>query len=399
MDRIFKNRSLQVFYTIGIYLLLSPYLPISLHQGFYTFSLLIKDLLLWTLPISIFFFIGSAIASFEKKAPLFILTLFIFEAISNASSVWYVYGWGHLATGHVEPIKLHAFSDSFSPLWRLGFSKPAWWSADKGTIAGILLGLAAAFSLPLLKRFLNRGKEVAEKVLTRFFARLIPLFVLGFIARIVQTNLIHQVAGRYAELLLWLVTALGIYIFFLFVLGSGTSCPSLIQRIKNLLPATGIAFSSGCSLSTMPWTIQGSAKNLQHPDLARAIIPATTNIQQIGDCIVNCFFCFIIYYQFNGFPPDLSTWISFSIVFVLARFATAAVIGGAIFIMLPIYESYLGFNPEMIATILALNVILDPLVTCANVIANGALCRVFEKVLIYFDKKGDVKVSTDADTF
>ena len=34
----------------------------------------------------------------------------------------------------------------------------------------------------------------------------------------------------------------------------------------------------------------------------------------------------------------------------------------------------------MIAIILALNVVLDPLITSCNVMANGALCRVFEKV-------------------
>ena len=48
--------------------------------------------------------------------------------------------------------------------------------------------------------------------------------------------------------------------------------------------------------------------------------------------------------------------------------------------MLPIYENYLNFTPEMIAIILALNVVLDPLITSCNVMANGALCRVFEKV-------------------
>ena len=34
----------------------------------------------------------------------------------------------------------------------------------------------------------------------------------------------------------------------------------------------------------------------------------------------------------------------------------------------------------MIAIILALNVVLDPIVTSCNVVANGALCRVFEVV-------------------
>ncbi|MES2273562.1 MAG: cation:dicarboxylase symporter family transporter, partial [Chlamydiota bacterium] len=141
-------------------------------------------------------------------------------------------------------------------------------------------------------------------------------------------------------------------------------------------------FTSGCSLSTMPWTIDGAAKNLRNPQFAKAVIPATTNIQQIGDCIANTFLCFLIYRHFYGINPDLLTWFHFSLIFVLARFATAAVIGGAIFIMLPIYETYLSFNPEMIAIILAFNVVLDPIITCCNVVANGALCRVFEKVWI-----------------
>ncbi len=138
--------------------------------------------------------------------------------------------------------------------------------------------------------------------------------------------------------------------------------------------------TSGCSLSTMPWTIEGTAKNLQNKNLAKVIIPATTNIQQVGDCVVNAFLCFLIYQNFFGHNPDLLTWIQFSCVFVLARFVTAAILGGSIFIMLPIYENYLNFNTEMIAIILALNVVLDPIVTSCNVIANGALCRVFEVV-------------------
>src|SRR5690606_6358153 len=152
----------------------------------------------------------------------------------------------------------------------------------------------------------------------------------------------------------------------------GFSLTRFFKSVKNLLPAAGISFSSGCSLSTMPWTIEGAAKNLDNPDLAKAVIPATTNIQQIGDCIANTFLCFLIYFHFNGHAPALSVWIPFTLVFVLARFATAAVLGGAIFIMLPIYEAYLQFSPDMIAIILAFNVILDPLITSSNVVANGA---------------------------
>ena len=182
------------------------------------------------------------------------------------------------------------------------------------------------------------------------------------------------------SLLLWLLVSLVLYIAFLFFLGSGRSLSTFSRSIKNLLPAAGVALGSGCSLSTLPWTIEGTSKNLNDPSLAKAVIPASTNIQQIGDCLTQAFLCCLIYTHFNGHPPSLATWSAFTTVFVLARFATAAVLGGAIFIMLPIYEAYLHFTPEMIAIILAFNAILDPIITSSNVISNGALCRVFEKM-------------------
>ncbi len=375
--RLLQSRSLQICILIASYLLIASHLPNWAHASLYTVSMFIKDLLLWMLPITVSLFIAHAIASFEKKAFLFLLSLFLFEAISNTCSVWYAYGCAHLAKGSIPIFQTESLVNPLEPLFRLPLLKPSWWSADKGTMLGIVLGLAATF-FPL-KSVITRGKTVVEKILTSFFARLIPLFVLGFVARMYKMKLLSSVAFECADLLLLLFASLAVYICFLFLLGGGPNTPSFLQRIKNLLPAMGLAFSSGCSLSTMPWTISGTAKNLNDPELAKGVIPATTNIQQVGDCIVNGFFCFIIFYYFNGYTVDPMTWLSFSVVFILARFATAAVLGGAIFLMLPIYEAYLGFTPEMIALILAFNVLLDPLVTSSNVIANGAMCRVFER--------------------
>ncbi len=378
-----RHRGIQVFLLLAVYFLIADLLPLTAHQGLYTLSLFIKDLLVWILPITVGFFIANAICSFMHHAPIFIVAIILFEAISNFSSVFYAFICGHVAADYLPPLQMSTIHSDFDALWRLPLIKPTWWSADKGTFAGVLLGCIAAISkTPALRQTIYQGKEVAQWVLTRVFARLIPLFVLGFVARMSQTHLLHQIGAHYGMLLIWLVIFLASYLVLLFLFGSGLSAEGTVKSIKNLLPAGGIAFLSGCSLSTMPWTIEGAAKNLQNPSLAKAIIPATTNIQQIGDCIVNTFLCFQIYRCFYGHCPDLMTWMSFSIIFVLARFATAAVLGGAIFIMLPIYEKYLSFNPEMIAIILAFNVLLDPLVTSSNVIANGALCRIFEKMWI-----------------
>jgi hypothetical protein len=378
---LLKHRGFQVIFTIGIYLLLANHLPLEVHRGFYAFSVFLKDLLLWMLPITVGLFIAHTICSFHRSAPLFVAALILFEGFSNLSSVWFSFGAGHIAADFLPVIQLPTLNMEFSPLLRLPAFKPGWWSAGNGTLVGLVTGFFVLFTKNEgLKLRIERGKEKAQWVLTQVFSRLIPLFILGFIARMHETHILNHLFAHYGLLILALFLTMSAYLLLLMFVSSNGTWKGFLQTAKNLMPAGGIAFTSGCSLSTMPWTIEGASKNLKNPDFAKAIIPATTNIQQIGDCIANTFICFLLYNHFFGHSPSFVTWLNFSIVFVLARFATAAVIGGAIFIMLPIYETYLGFNPEMIAIILAFNVVLDPLITASNVLANGALCRVFEKV-------------------
>lgn len=381
MLHVLKNRSIQIILIILSYVILADFLPLELQQLFYTISLLIKELLIWLMPLTICAFIANTVRTFKKQAIVFIISLVIFEAISNFTSVWYAYFAANLVSDTMPSFGTKIFSAEFSALWQLPFVKPDWWSSDKGALFGVVLGCIAAFNNnKLLEQSIDCSYRLMEWLLVNVFARLIPLFILGFVAQMYQMNLLNHILTNYANLIFWLVLFLLSYILFLFVLGSSWSLINVMRHIKNLLPAGSIALTSGCSLSTMPWTIEGTAKNLQNKNLAKVIIPATTNIQQVGDCVVNAFLCFLIYRNFFGHNPDLFTWVQFSCVFVLARFVTAAILGGSIFIMLPIYETYLNFNTEMIAIILALNVVLDPIVTSCNVVANGALCRVFEVV-------------------
>lgn len=376
-----KNRGVQVFFVLTIYFICSPFLSLQSHRWLYTMSMLIKDVLIWILPIVVGLFIAGAVSSFERKAPLFILALVAFETVSNFSSVCYAFVAGSSVAEFLPSVQLSVTDIDFQAIFRLPFERPSWWAADKGSILGLVLGVIGAFTPKFfLRKVIEVGVHGARTLLSKVFAKLIPIFIVGLVARMYQTQLLSQIVSLCGVLLLWLTLFLALYLALLFFLGSNGSLSSFIKNVKNLLPAGGISFTSGCSISTMPWTIAGTAKNLQRPELAQAVIPATTNIQQIGDCIANSFLCFLVYRQFYGCNPDLWMWMQFSLVFVLARFATAAVLGGAIFIMLPIYEKYLLFNAEMIALLLAFNVILDPLITSSNVLANGALCRVFEKI-------------------
>src|SRR5690606_3504432 len=146
-----------------------------------------------------------------------------------------------------------------------------------------------------------------------------------------------------------LIIILGIvfYLLLLFIIAGSFRIHEIGRQIKNIWPVGVIAFTSSSSAATMPFTIVAVEKNIQDPLFAGLIIPATTNIQQIGDCIANVFFGLLILKQFGFSFPEFNVWLPFMAVYVLARFTTAGMIGGAIFILMPIYEKYLGFTPEM----------------------------------------------------
>ena len=74
-------------------------------------------------------------------------------------------------------------------------------------------------------------------------------------------------------------------------------------------------------------------------------------------------------------------YLVFAFYFVLAKFSVAAVPGGGILVMLPILESCLGFDAQMLSLITALYILFDPVITCANVLGNGGFALGMDKML------------------
>lgn len=387
--KLLQNRTFQILVLVSSFVLSASWIPLHVQRAFYALSLTIRDILVLALPFIVGVFVSHTISSFRHAALYFVFALVVFEGLSNFLSVWYAYGSARLLNSSSSFQATHISQKNITPLWLLEFETPPWWTVKFAVITGLFIGLINAFYRSnKITRGIDLGKLIAERILKNIFARLIPLFILGFVVHLYHSDIFSISSTKAGAIFIELFILLGVYIFIIFLVGANFSFSKAWVNLKHLLPAGGVAFTTGCSLSTMPWTIDGASKTMEDPSLARAIIPTTTNIQQVGDCIVNAFLCCLLYAQFYGSFPSMIIWLQFSIVFTLARFATAAIMGGAIFLMLPIYKSYLGFNDEMVAIILAFNVILDPLVTSSNTIANGGLCRVFEK---FWDKLRPIK--------
>lgn len=358
-------------------ILLQPLMPIDMQAFLYAISLSIKSLLLLVLPIIIFSLLFKTAVELAHQATKLILLILIAVCFSNFLSTFISHYVG-ISLYHLDlKLVLPAATNELIPLWNLKL--PTLIQNDKAMFSGIIAGIALSFLRPT---FANQaGKYLSHGVnkLLYYFTFIIPFFVAGFVVKLGYDGLVRSIIQQYAIILVIIVIAQFSYIALIYFLANNLKIKQCLLALRNMLPAAIAGFSTMSSASAMPLTILGTQKNAKEGDFARSVIPTTVNIHLIGDCFAIPILAYAILKSFGAPEPLFMQYLIFAGYFVLAKFSVAAVPGGGIIVMLPILESYLGFNSPMLSLITALYLLFDPFITAANVLGNGGFALFLDK--------------------
>jgi Na+/H+-dicarboxylate symporter len=83
-----------------------------------------------------------------------------------------------------------------------------------------------------------------------------------------------------------------------------------------------------------------------------------------------------------GYPlPTFDQYLIFSLYFVLAKFAIAAVPMGGMIVMLPVFQTYFGFNADMLGLMTAFYLLFDAFLTACNTTGNGIFVILFTRLM------------------
>jgi len=364
-------------------MLLDPFMPIEFKSACLAISLTIKSIIVFTLPLIIFGLLFKMAVTLSKQATQVILLIFLAVCCSNFISTF---------LSHYVGIWIYNFDLSLAqpregfglePLWQ--WELPKLIANDKAMFAGIILGIIAArLKGKLAQNIADWLESFITKILASF-TYLIPLFIAGFVVKMQFDGIVLQILKEYTSIFAIIALAQFSYIGLAYFIFPGSQ--GFIKSLKNMLPAAICGFSTMSSAASMPLTIMGAESNAQNKDLARSVIPATVNIHLVGDCFAIPIFAYAVLKNFNMAEPAMLTYLIFTFYFVMAKFSVAAIPGGGIIVMLPILESYLGFNAEMMSLITALYILFDPVITCANVLGNGAFAKMIERLLAAMKKE------------
>jgi Na+/H+-dicarboxylate symporter len=360
-------------------LLFDGKLPLMFQQFLYSISLSIKEVMIMALPPIIFCLLFKSTVKLSSKATKIIAMIVILICCSDFISLIL----SHYVGSFIYKFDLSLiFPQDFKglkPLWV--FKLPRIISNSHAMFAGIILGIL------YYKVHRARALETANKIehfvskILQGILYLIPLFVIGFIVKMQHDGLIKLIIKDYAAIFAISALVQFSYIILVYFLINNCKIADMVSNLKNMMPAAISAFSTMSSAASMPLTIMSAEKNAKHKNAAVSVIPISGNIHLVGDCFTIPIFAYAVLKSFGVSEPSFMSYLVFGFYFILAKFSVAAVPGGGIIVMLPILQAYLGFNGEMLSLITALYILFDPVITCANVLGNGAFVRMIDKLL------------------
>ena len=374
---MFRKMPFILMAIIAVILVLDPFISLPIKQGLYAISLSIKEIIIVVLPLVIFGLLFKASVTLSNGATRIIGMILILASCSNFISTFlshYVGIWiYHFDLSMISP----KTTSGLEPMWSLVL--PKFIANDKAMFGGIILGIIASKICPEPARKFATMADQCISWLLRGFVYFIPLFVVGFVVKLQFDGVVGTIVKDYATIFALIAFAQFIYISFVYLVLNKGNVKSFANSIKNMLPAAISGFSTMSSAACMPLTIIGAQNNAKNKDLVHSVIPATVNIRLTGDCFAIPILAYAVLKSFGMAEPTLLNYLIFSLYFVLAKFSVAAIPGGGILVMLPILEGYLGFNAEMMSLITALYVLFDPVITCANVLGNGAFAKLIDR--------------------
>jgi Na+/H+-dicarboxylate symporter len=374
-------RTMPVFLLLvmAVVVMLNPYLPLEVKEVLYAISLTIKSLIIFMLPAIIFTLLLKTMVSMSRSATAVITLILVCVCLSNFTSTFLSHFVGSWIYQFNLSLILPNDVQGLKPAWTLVFPKLI--ENNKAMFAGIFLGLIlGSIKSPVALQIADLLDRWVLKIL-KSFIYLIPLFIAGFIVKLTSDGTLQTIIKDYTMIFVMIAVAQFSYIFIAYAILNRFNLTKTYQSMKDMLPAAIAGFSTMSSAAVMPLTIAGVSNSAKHKELTRSVIPATVNIHLVGDCFAIPIFAYAVMKSYGMAEPALLQYLVFVMYFVIAKFSVAAIPGGGIVVMLPILESCLGFNTEMLSLMTALYVLFDPVITCANVFGNGAFAKLIDRLV------------------
>ena len=356
-------------------ILVGLYIPLTGVELLYTVKELIGQLISFTIPLIILFFIASGIAGLPKGSGHLL-----------GKTVGFAYGstiiagtLAFLLVTAVIPFLSGGISFEAEAVTEVG----SFIDLEIPPLMGVMTALVTAFvfgigmsqlGLDTLKTVSDQGRDIIDGLLSKVIIPALPFYIAGVFAEMTVAGTVVDTLQAFGVVLIAALVMHWLWLSVLYITSGLLLKRNPIELIKNMLPAYFTALGTMSSAATIPVSLQSSKANNVKEDVANFTVPLCATIHLSGSTItiVTCAMA-VMFLSPSMEVPSLMAMLPFIMMFGVVMIAAPGAPGGAVMSALGLLTSMLGFNEGAVALMIALYLAQDSFGTACNVTGDGII--------------------------
>lgn len=376
-------------------LLLGLYAPEWVARVLFTAKTVIGQLITFTIPLIILFFIMSGIASLPKNSGKLLGKT---VALSYCSTIL-----AGLFAFTVASNLIPRLTSAAEPTAESAIKLASYINLEIPPLFGVMSALAAAFVFGIgisatqatdLRRVADQGRDIIDRLLAKVIIPLLPFYIAGVFVEMTVEGTVFATLKTFGVVLVMAIVMHWLWLSVLFI-GTGLALGrSPAQLIKNMLPAYFTALGTMSSAATIPVALQASKNNGVSDGIANFTVPLCATIHLCGSTItlVTCATA-VMFLSEHLAIPGIDTMLPFIMMLGVIMIAAPGAPGGGVMSALGLLTSMLGFGEASIALMIALYLAQDSFGTACNVTGDGVIALWADR----FAQSGEPALSAEQD--
>ena len=357
-------------------MLIGLYAPNFLIELVFTGQTIIGQLITFTIPLIIFFYIASGIASLPQGSGSLL-----------GKTVGLAYGSTVIAGTLAYVVASNALSNFTS-----GSIPEAAENAEQLTgfieltippIFDVMTALALAFIVGIgisavnaksLRNGINEARGIIDLLLSKVIIPLLPFYIAGVFAQMSVEGTVFTTLQTFGIVLFLAIIMHWLWLSIMYVTTGMSMGKSPNKLLSNMMPAYFTALGTMSSAATIPVSLKATKDNEVSDEIANFTVPLCASIHLSGSTItlVTCATAVMLLTPELALPSFMGMF-GFICMLGITMIAAPGAPGGAVMSALGLLGSMLGFSESALALMIALYMAQDSFGTACNVTGDGAI--------------------------
>ncbi len=350
--------------------------PDFLVQLTFTIQSFIGQLIKFTIPLIILFYIASGIASLPQgSGALLGKTVGLAYGSTIVAGVLAFIVASTILPGLISGNALEAAAEGEKLKGFLDISIPPLFDVMTALALAFIFGIGiSAINATSLRTNLNEARDVIEMLLSKVIIPALPFYIAGVFAEMTVDGTVFSTLKTFGLVLVLALIMHWLWITILYVTTAIALKKSPMSLLKNMMPAYFTALGTMSSAATIPVSLRATKANNVSDGVANFTVPLCASIHLSGSTItiVTCATAVMLLTPELALP-GLGGMMGFILMLGIVMIAAPGAPGGAVMSAIGLLASMLGFTDAAVALMIALYLAQDSFGTACNVTGDGAI--------------------------